>query len=318
MNHLYDLIIIGGGPGGAAAAVYSGRKKLDTLVITESFGGQSFNSGDIENWIGTLHLSGFELAQKLEEHVKAQEDVTVQQGELVTSVRQSSSEDYSFTNPIWEVETNKATYHTKGLVVTSGGRRKKLEVPGEDEFAGRGVVYCSTCDAPLFRDKDVVVVGSGNAAMEGVIDALPYAKKIFMLIRGDHMKGDDATKEKILEHEGEKITIIYHGESKQVLGETVVTGLEYLDKQTSETKTLEVQGIFVEIGSLPNSEFMKGVVDLNERDQIIIDHRSGKTSASGIFAAGAVVDQLYDQNNISVGDAIKATLTAYNYVVHFK
>ncbi len=314
---LYDLIIIGGGPGGAAAAVYAGRKKLQTLIITESFGGQSFTSNDIENWIGTLHVTGFELAQVLEQHVRVQESVEIKSPERVSVVRQAHVSSPALS-PIWEVETAKGVYRAKALVVASGGRRRTLDVPGEKEFAGRGVVYCSTCDAPLFRGKDVVIVGSGNAAMEGVIDSLPYAEHIYLLIRKDRMKGDDATKAKILEQEGKKVTIIYNGETQEILGDKVVTGITYLDKISGETKHLDVQGVFVEIGSIPNSDFLHGVVNMDEHGRVIIDHRTGETSQPGIYAAGAVTDQLYDQNNISVGDAIKATLTAYNYIVLFK
>lgn len=313
--HTYDIIIIGGGPGGVAAGVYAGRKQLDTLLITESFGGQSFNSNDIENWIGEPHLTGLDLAKKLEGHVRLQETVEIKQYVRVSAIEKVTVPEYS--KPLWNVTAGEETFQAKAVVVTSGGRRRKLDVPGEKEFEGRGVVYCSTCDAPLFRNKTVVVVGSGNAAMEGVVDLLPYATKVYLLIRGDHMKGDEETRRKV-EESTEKVSIIYNGETQAIHGEKFVTGLTYLDKTTNTTKTLDVDGVFVEIGSIPNSDFLKGVVTLNDFGQVVIDHRTARTSEEGIFAAGAVADQAYDQNNISVGDAIKATLTAHQYVVHFR
>ncbi|MCA9397909.1 FAD-dependent oxidoreductase, partial [candidate division WWE3 bacterium] len=266
-------------------------------------------------WIGTPNISGFVLAQQLEAHVRTQEDVEIKSPEWVKSLENVASDEY--TLPLWKVITDKGEYSAKAVVITSGGRRRKLDVPGEKEFEGRGVVYCSTCDAPLFRNKPVVVVGSGNAAMEAVVDLLPYATKIYHLIRGDHMKGDEATAEIINSHIGDKVEVMYNCETVEILGNTVVSGITYHDKTDDTQKNLDVQGVFVEIGSIPNSEFAEGVVDMNFAKQIVINHRSGATSERGLFAAGAVADQLYDQNNISVGDAIKATLTATNYVMHF-
>lgn len=313
---MYDVVVIGGGPAGVAAGVYVGRKQMKALLLTDTFGGQSFNSGDIENWIGTPHISGFDLAQQLEAHVREQETVEIKTYEPVTNVEQTTHED--FVKPVWRVSTKKSTYQSKSVIIASGGRRRRLEVPGEDAFEGRGVAYCSTCDAPLFRGKKVVVVGSGNAAMEGVVDLLPFATDIYLMIRGEHMKGDEATAAKIEEHVGEKVTIMYQAAVKEIHGEQLVNAVTYTDLASNETAHLETDGVFVEIGSLPNSEFAKEVVDINTRGQIEIDHRRGTTSADGIFAAGAVVDQAYDQNNISVGDAIKAALSCHTYVTHFK
>jgi alkyl hydroperoxide reductase subunit F len=180
-------------------------------------------------------------------------------------------------------------------------------------------VYCSTCDAPLFRNKDVVVTGSGNAAMEGVIDVVTYANQVTLLIRGDHIKSDPVSRDKVLELEKQgRVTVIFQGEITEIVGDKLVSGVKYLDKTTNQTKELAVQGVFVEIGSIPNSDFLRGLVEMDDFGRVIIDHRTGETSEPGIYAAGAVTDQMYDQNNISVGDAIKATLSAYTYLVHFK
>ena len=308
------MIIIGGGPAGVASGVYAGRKQLNTLLITEYFGGQSLNSNDIQNWIGTLTISGAELAQQLESHVREQETVEVVSYVRVERIQKVT--DSSYKKPLWDVTAGGKVYRTKAIIIALGGRRRKLGVPGEDTLDGRGVAYCSTCDAPLFRGKAVVVVGSGNAAMEGVIDLLAYARHIYLLIRGDRMKGDEATKE-IIEKEQDKVTVIYHAEVTEIHGSTRVEKVSYLDKQTGDIKEIDAQGIFIEIGSIPNSDLVADIVKRNEQGQVVIDHRTGETSQEGIFAAGAVVDQVYDQNNISVGDAIKATLTAHTYLTHF-
>ena len=168
---LYDTIIIGAGPAGAAAAVYAARKKLRTLLITEEFGGQSIVSSKIENWIGEISITGEELAKRLEKHVRAQKDIEIKAAEKVIKINEMP--DCTF-----EVKTDKdGTYQSKTLIVASGGRQKRLEVPGEEKFGGKGVAYCSTCDAPFFEGKDVAVVGSGNSALEGVIDLASYARQ---------------------------------------------------------------------------------------------------------------------------------------------
>lgn len=306
---LYDVIIIGGGPGGAAATVYAGRKKLKTLMITESIGGQSLVSASIENWIGTKVLSGIELAKMLEDHIREQEDVTLQMPEKVVAV--------SNKNGAFVVKTDKeSAYESKTIIIASGGRRRKLNIPGEDKFEGKGVVYCSTCDAPLFRQKTVAVVGGGNAGLEAVEDLLVYASKIYLFVRGEQIKGDALTFEKI--QKSEKVEILYQAQPMEVQGEHFVTGLRYQDLKEQKEKILPVDGVFVEIGSIPNSEFAQGVVEMNERNEILIDHKTGATSVPGIFAAGDVTDELYKQNNISAGDSIKALLSAYNYLLRLE
>ena len=305
----YDLIIIGGGPAGAAAAVYAGRKKLKTLIITESWGGQSMVSSSIENWIGTVSISGFELSQALERHVRAQEGIEIVSPDKVSEVEESASG--------YKVKTEKGVlYQTKTLIVASGGRRRRLGVPGEDKFNGRGVAYCSTCDAPLFKDKDVAVVGSGNAGLEAAIDLLPYAAKIYIINRGSGLSGDPLTQEEVIK--SNKVTVINNAETQEITGDKFVSGLNYLDKRDNQIKRLSLGGVFIEIGSVPNSEFVKNLVATNKAGEIIIDHKTGTTSRPSIFAAGDVTDEIYKQNNISAGDAVAAALSAYNYLLNIK
>lgn len=306
---IYDVIIIGGGPAGAAAAVYAGRKQLKTLLITENWGGQSIVSSSIENWIGIVSISGFDLAKALENHVRAQQEIEIISPDKVLEV-EAISDGY-------EIKTEKGgRYQAKTLIVVSGGRRRHLGVPGEDKFNGRGVAYCSTCDAPIFKDKTVAVVGGGNAGLEAVIDLFPYANKIYLINRNPDLVGDPLAQEEV--KKSPKVTIISNAETQEILGDKFVTALKYLDKRDNQIKDLAVQGIFVEIGSVPNSEFIKDLVRTNQAGEIIIDHRTGATSRPGIFAAGDVTDEIYKQNNISAGDAVAAALSAYNYLLNIK
>ena len=310
---MYDLIIIGGGPAGAAAGVYAGRKKLKTLIIADSFGGQSLVSDSIENWIGVKKMTGLELAKMLEEHIRVYENVEIKMPEKVVSVKSAQGGPASG----WEITTDKnAAYVTKALIVASGGRRRRLNVLGEKKFEGKGVSYCSTCDAPVFRNKLVAVVGGGNAGLEAAIDLVSYASKIYIINHGPELTGDPLTQEEI--KKSPKVVIINNAETQEIFGDQFVAGIKYLDKQDNKQKELPLQGVFVEIGSVPNSEFMKGLIEMNKAGEIIVDHKTSATSKPGIFAAGDVTDEIYKQNNISAGDAITAALSAYNYLLNIK
>lgn len=302
---MYDLIIIGGGPGGVAAGVYAARKKICVMLITESFGGQSLVSADVQNWIGTKSASGFELAKMLEEHLRAQEGIDIVSGEWVEKVERFG-EGFKL-----KTQSGKE-YDALNLLLCSGSRRRKLGVPGEKEFEGKGVVYCSTCDAPLFKNKTVAVVGGGNAGLEAVHDLFPYASKIYLVIRSEGMKGDPITQDKIKNNP--KVEIIINADTLSVEGTQLVTGLKYKDRPSGTEKVLPVQGVFVEIGAVPNSEFVKDFVTLNPMGEVVIDHKTQASSDPHIWAVGDVTDVLYKQNNISAGDAVKAVLNIYEHL----
>ncbi len=301
---MYELIIIGGGPGGVAAGIYSARKKIKTLLVTNGFGGQSLVSAEIQNWIGTKSISGFELAKNLEEHLRAQERIEIVK-DLAVGVKKLKEG--------FEINTEKGkVFETKYVLIASGSRRKKLGVPGEKEFDGKGVVYCSTCDAPIFKDKVVAVVGGGNAGLEAVTDLLPYASKIYVLEYMDSVKGDAVTLERIRNNANAEI--ITSAETLEILGKEFVSGLRYKDRKSGNVKELKVEGVFVEVGLVPNSDFVKDMVHLNKHGEIIVDPKTQATSREGIWAAGDVTDLPYRQNNISVGDAIKAVLNIYDHL----
>jgi len=303
---MHDVVIVGGGPAAIGAAVYAARKKLKTVLVAKEFGGQSAVSSSIENWIGEESISGFDLAQKLERHLRAQKSIEIISGELANKVSEISGG--------FQVETDQGkTLETKTVVLASGSRRRRLGIPGEAKFEGKGVVFCATCDAPLFQDKTVAVVGGGNAGLESVVDLSSYAEKIYLVVRGDTLRGDQITQDEVKGNA--KVEIIYGALPEEVLGDQFVTGLRYKDKNTNEVRSLAVDGIFVEIGAVPNSEIMGGLVKLNQFNEVVIDHKTGATSKPGIYAAGDVTDEIYKQNNISVGDAVKAALSAYNYIL---
>lgn len=302
---MYDVVIIGGGPGGVAAGVYAARKQMKTLFLTESFQSQSAVSAGIENWIGTVTVTGWEFAAMLEKHLRAQEGIEIVTGVRATSVTEKDSR--------YVVSVDNGTrYETKTIIIATGGRHRHLDVPGEEKFVGKGVVYCSTCDAPFFRSKKVAVVGGGNAGLEAAEDLLPYASHISIIVRSDVLKGDAVTQAKVLA--SDKVEVIYNALTEAVLGEEQVTGLRYLDKTSDQHEELALDGVFVEIGMVPNTEFVKELVNLNERGEIILDHRTKATSRPGIFAVGDATDAPYKQNNISAGDGVTALLSAYDYL----
>lgn len=304
MGVMYELTIIGGGPAGVAAGVYAGRKKMKTAIVTDMFGGQSVVSNEIQNFIGYVAISGVELAGKMEEQLRAQE-IDVMDGDRVARVEDKGEFLLIKTEGGKSIES-------KFVLMTSGSARRKLGVPGEKEFDGKGVAYCATCDAPLFKNKRVVVVGGGNAGLESVVDLIPYASEIFLFEYKDAVKGDAVTLERIQKES--KVKIFTHTQLVEIKGDTFVRSVKYKDIKTNEEKEMDVDGVFVEIGWIPNSGLVKELVSVNELGEIVVDHKTQKTSHPRIWAAGDVADVLYKQNNISMGDAVKAVLNIYEHL----
>lgn len=304
---MYDLIIIGGGPAGVAAGVYASRKQLKTLFIAKEWGGQSIVSPDIQNWIGTPHIAGADLAKSLEQHLKtyAGEYVTLKEGFLVTKVEQIDGG----TRVTLE---NGETFEAKGLLVATGSSRRKLDVPGADIFDNKGLTYCASCDGPLFAGMDVAVVGGGNAGFESAAQLLAYAKSVTLLHRGPDFKADEVTVQKVLTNPHMKA--LTNAIPTKVLGDKFVSGLTYKDTEGVE-HTLSVNGIFVEIGLVPATDFASELLELDEYKRIKIDPWTQQTSVPGIWAAGDCTNIKYHQNNISAGDAVRALEDIY---VHLK
>jgi len=300
---MYDLIIIGGGPAGVSAGVYASRKQLKTLFITSEWGGQSTVSPDIQNWIGTPSISGTKLAEDLEGHLRtyAGEWVDILEKEHVTGIEQA---DDLFTVSVARGDSVQA----KAVLVATGSKRRRLAVPGADELEHKGVTYCASCDGPIFAGQDVAVIGGGNAAFETAAQLLAYAKTVTLLNRSDSYKADPVTVEKVLAHPN--MTGIVNADLAGVQGEKFVAGLTYIDANKTE-QALPVTGIFVEIGMIPNTDFVSEVVTLDEYKRIEIDPWTQQTNTPGIWAAGDCTNIKYHQNNISAGDAVKALEDIY-------
>lgn len=303
---MYDLIIIGGGPAGVSAGIYAARKKLKTLLITLEFGGQSVVSPGVENWIGTIKISGPELAKNLKDHLLAyaNESVSVNENEKVLDISKSEAG--------FAVLTDKAKYETKTVLITAGSHRRKLEIPGAKEFDNKGLTYCASCDGPLFAGQDVAVIGGGNAALETAAQLLAYCKSVTIINRAEKLRSDEVTVEKLKKNP--KLAIIKNAIPTEIKGGKFVTGIVYEDAVSKEKKELAVAGIFVEIGLLPTTDFAKNIIKLNKNNQIPIDPRNQKTEVPGIWAAGDCADGLYHQNNIAAGDAVRALEDIYIYI----
>src|SRR3989338_2932318 len=297
---MFDLIIIGGGPAGVAAGVYAARKRLKTILITESFGGQSTESSGIENWIGTKSIPGPDFGKMLEDHLRSYADnyVDIKPGEKVTLV---SKDGEGFL-----IKTENNSYTSKTVLVATGSTRRKLEIPGAKEFENKGITYCASCDGPLFADQDVAVIGGGNAAFETAAQLLAYAKSV-TLINRSNFKADPVTVEKVLAHQNMKV--IKNAVPKEVKGSKFVTSLIY--EESGVEKELSVTGIFVEIGLLPTTSFVKELIPLNKIGQIPVDPKTQRNDVDGIWAAGDSTDGLYHQNNIAAGDAVEALEDIY-------
>jgi alkyl hydroperoxide reductase subunit F len=325
----YDLAIIGGGPGGAAAAVYAARKRLNTVMITKDWLGQSSVSEKIENWIGTVAISGTDLSKNLEQHVKAygKDIIDIREGEgcveiksqnsnLPTSLLANSELHRTSKSQIsvapFTITTDKGSYEAKTILIASGSRRRRLDVPGADTFEHKGLTYCATCDGPLFANQDVAVIGGGNAGFESAAQLLAYCKSVTLLIRGDQFKADPGTIEKVLKHP--QMKAITFAVPKEVKGGKFVTGFVYTDARTKKDVEIAVTGIFVEIGSLPNTDFAKDIVTLDSFNRIVVDAKNQRTSREGVWAAGDCTDGLYHQNNIAAGDAVKAIEDIYSHI----
>lgn len=307
---MYDLIIIGGGPAGVAAGVYAARKHLKTVLIASEIGGQSVVSDCIENWIGMPKVHGADLANFLHEHLDAVGSDHML-GERVVSLEKVSdglSAQAGFTA---KTKSGKE-FTAKAVLIASGARRRKLDVPGADKFENKGVTYCASCDGLLFAGMDVAVVGGGNAGFETALQLLAYAKSVTLIHRHKEFKADPITVEKARAHPN--MRIILNAEPIEVTGDQFVTGLKYRDIDSGEEKEIAVSGIFVEAGVMPNTDFAEKLVELDAVKRIKTDQRTQRTSAEGIWAAGDCTDELYHQNNIAAGDGVRALEDIYLWI----
>lgn len=296
---MYDLIIIGAGPAGITAAVYAARKKMDFLVLTGDIGGQAAWSGDIENYTGYQFISGPELAQKFEEHMRKY-DIPVKEKEEVIEVSKLDKDIL--------VRTLKGEYQSRTVIIASGKRSRELGVPGEKEFKNKGLTYCATCDGPLFAGKDVAIIGGGNSALDAALQLIKIARKVFIINNALSLGGDLIMRQKV--ESAENVVIKNNSQVSAVLGDKFVEKIRFISQAKEEE--ISVQGIFVEVGLIPNSGFIKDV-EKNSYGEIKINSNN-ETSIPGIFAAGDVTDVAQKQIIIAAGEGSKASLGVFNYI----
>ncbi|HCM43768.1 TPA: hypothetical protein DIS55_02340 [Candidatus Kaiserbacteria bacterium] len=301
---MYDLIIVGGGPAGASAAVYAARKRLKTLFITEEWGGQSVVSTDIQNWIGTTSISGADLAKNLKTHVESYMGTFLEIFSPASATQLAPSDD-----KVTITLKDGSVKETRALLIASGARRHTLNIPGAKEYDQKGLTYCASCDGPLFADKDVAVIGGGNAGFETALQLLAYCKTVTLFNRTETFRADEITVAATKAHPN--MRIIKNAELLEIVGEKFVTGLKWKNAKTGKEETLPVEGVFVEIGLLPNTEWIGDTLELNAVKQIKVDPRTQRTSHTRIWAAGDITDGLYHQNNIAAGDSVKALEDIY-------
>jgi thioredoxin reductase len=318
----YDLAILGGGPAGVAAGVYAARKRLNTVFITKDWNGQSSVSEGVENWIGEVKISGLDLSKKLENHLKtyAGDILDIKEGEWVKEVKRQKAKGKSESqnskidckkSESFLITTDKDSYEAKTILVTTGSSRRKLDITGADRLEHKGLTYCASCDGPLFAGQDVAVVGGGNAGFESASQLLAYCKSVTLLSRSD-FKADPATIDTILANP--KMKAIKNAVPKEVLGDKFVSGFTYTDSASKKDVTLNVTGIFAEIGSIPNTDFIKDIIKLDQYNRIPVDPKNQRSLIVGIWAAGDVTDGLFHQNNIAAGDAVKALEDIYLFL----
>ena len=301
---VFDMLIVGGGPAGASAAIYSARKGIRTGIVAQRFGGQVLDTLGIENFISVKETEGPKLVTALEQHVTAN-DVDVMNLQQATAL---------IPGEIIEIKLHSgASLKSKAVVIATGARWRELNVPGEKEYRNKGVAYCPHCDGPLFKGKRVAVVGGGNSGVEAAIDLAGMVSHVTLLEYDATLRADEVLQRKL--RSLPNVTVITQAQTSEVIGDGAkVNGLRYSDRVSGQSKTIELEGIFVQIGLLPNTEWLKGTVALSSRGEIEIDAK-GQTSVPGVFAAGDVTTVPYKQIIIAMGEGSKAALGAFDYLI---
>lgn len=300
----YDVLVVGGGPAGAAAAVYAARKGIRTGVVAERFGGQVLDTMSIENYISIVETNGPQFATALEEHVKAYD---------VDIMNMQRAEELIPGKQIQVRLANGGVLKAKSVVLATGARWRELGVPGEQEYRNRGVAYCPHCDGPLYKGKDVAVVGGGNSGVEAAIDLAGLVKSVTLIEYGEQLRADEVLQRKL--HSLPNVKVITEAQTTEVLGDgSKVTGLRYTDRTSGDSNDITLDGIFVQIGLVPNTEWLKGSIDLSQYGEIEINDRA-QTSVPGVFAAGDATTVPYKQIVIAAGQGATAALSAFDHLI---
>lgn len=308
----YDVLVVGGGPAGASAAIYAARKGIRTGIVAERFGGQVMDTLAIENFISVKETDGPKLVMALEEHVKSY-DVDIMNLQRAASISEPGKQGNKNTELIEVKLESGATLKSKVVILATGARWRELNVPGEKEYRGKGVAYCPHCDGPLFKGKPVAVVGGGNSGVEAAIDLAGFVKHVTVLQFDTELKADAVLQKKL--RSLDNVTIITSAQTTEITGDGhIMNGLTYTDRVTGESKHLQLDAVFVQIGLLPNSDWLKGTVNLSKFGEIEINHHNA-TSLPGVFAAGDVTTVPYKQIIIAMGEGANAALGAFDYLI---
>lgn len=299
----YDVLVIGGGPAGASSAIYSARKGIRTGIVAERFGGQLHDTLGIENFISVNYTEGPKLAASLEEHVKHY-NVDIMSSQRVKGIQKKE---------LLEVELdNGAILKSKTVIISTGARWRNVGVPGEVELKTKGVAYCPHCDGPLFAGKDVAVIGGGNSGVEAAIDLAGIVRNVTVLEFMPELKADAVLQKRL--YSLPNVTVLTNVQTKEITGKEKVDGLTYIKRDTGSEKHIDLQGVFVQIGLIPNTEWLGDFIERNRMGEIIVN-RYGATNVPGIFAAGDCTDSPYKQIIISMGSGATAALSAFDYII---
>lgn len=299
----YDVLVVGGGPAGASAAIYAARKGIRTGIVAETFGGQVLETLGIENVIGTKYIEGPELMRTVEEHVN-EYDVDVMKTVRAAKLEKKELAEITLNNG--------AVLKSKTVILSTGARWRNINVPGEKEFKNKGVAYCPHCDGPLFAGKNVAVVGGGNSGIEAAIDLAGLVNHVTVLEFMSELKADKILQERL--HSLPNVTVLTNVQTKEITGTEKVNGLTYVDRETNEEVHLDLEGVFILIGLVPNTEWLEGTVERAKTGEIVVDKR-GATNVPGVFAAGDCTDSAYKQIIISMGSGATASLGAFDYLI---
>lgn len=303
---MYDLIVLGGSAAGVSAAIYAARRKINVHLITNDFGGEITLAAEVENYLGFNKIAGYELAQKMKEQIEYNH-VPYDLGFLCTKLEKIGA-GFKVVAKNQAGETKE--YETRAVVVATGAHPRPLGVPGEKELFHRGLTYCALCDAPLYRGKEVAVIGGGNSAIGSALMIAEFASKVYLVNKNAELCGENVLIDRVQKYL--KIECLNNADTLKILGDKFVSGLEYKDLKSGKTKQLAVKGIFVNIGWLPNAEFIDWV-EKNEHGEIIIDEQ-GETNMPGIYAAGDVTSLIYKQFVIAAGQGAMAALRAIDFL----
>ncbi|MFA3799511.1 FAD-dependent oxidoreductase [Leptotrichia hongkongensis] len=304
-NKLYDVTVVGSGPAAVSAAIYAARKGLNVAMVGVKIGGQVLDTNEIENIIGTILTTGAKFAETLEKHLKEHE-IAFKEGHLVKEIKEDGKDKILVTD-------DGKSYKTKTVIVATGAKPRSLNIPGEAEYVGKGVHYCSTCDGPFYKGLDVAVIGGGNSGVEAALDLSGIAKSVTLIEFMPELKADKVLQEKLAEQPNVKT--ILNSATVKVNGNEFVESIVYKSRETDEEKTLNVEGMFVEIGLSPRSEVVKDLVETNKIGEIVINPENNSTSVAGIFAAGDVTNIRQKQIIIAMGEGAKAALGAFEYLI---